>query len=454
MIACLQPIIDGWFLLEPALFAAFFTHKVVENTSLSIPFRVGEMRLECNPSLLDDMCEGEVEARLRYEMIRILLGHPYQRRPIGAHGELLTLASNCTIWGNYPSTKYLGCANMGLARGLCFEEYYALLQELMMSTSVGEGGEETADRCDESDACDAPGEGEESPNGEGDEESGGEMNLPSLTDDSDGDGGMSKGADGGISKGADGGNGRKSAVLTSKLSEASALWQEDELAQEEIRQTIRGLSQSDSWGTLPENIVETIKSTLVVKVDYRKILSLFRASILSTNRHLTRMLPSRRYGFEFMGSKRDFATSLLVAVDVSGSVDTKQVEVALVVINRAFKYGIQRIDVVQFDTELKGPVVVLSKAARTLAIEGRGGTCFQPVIDYYAKSPCDGLLIITDGYAPAPTLPARFAKRVLWMLYNDSAYRSADRYTLPSELNWIASTPRYKYLILPPPSSV
>ena len=135
----LKNIIDEWFVLEPALFTAFFTHKVVENTTMSIPFRVGEMRLECNPSLIEDMSEAEVEARLRYEMIRILLGHPYQRQPRDAQAELLTLASNCTIFGNYRSTKYLDCGDMGFQRGLSFEEYYALLKELMPQTP-GKGG--------------------------------------------------------------------------------------------------------------------------------------------------------------------------------------------------------------------------------------------------------------------------------------------------------------------------
>ena len=119
-------------------------------------------------------------------------------------------------------------------------------------------------------------------------------------------------------------------------------------------------------------------------------------------------------------------------------------------INRGFKYGIQHIDVVQFDTDLKGEVIAFKKVKTTIAIKGRGGTCFQPIIDYYAKSTYDGLLIITDGFAPAPTLPPRFSKRVLWMLYNESAYTSDNRYTLPAHLQWIAKTPKYKYLILPP----
>lgn len=448
MTAQLKRIIDDWFLLEPVLFAAFFTHKVVENTTMSIPFRVGEMRLEYNPSLIENMGEVEVEARLRYEMIRILLGHPYQRQPIGAQAELLTLASNCTIFGNYRLTKYLDCGDMGLPRGLCFEEYYALLRNLMPPTP-GKGGNEADDNSDENDeednddsnkGADGASEGDDSDSGESEDSSSGEGDENS--ENSEGTDNNEEANSGGI--------GKNSSKRSQKLSEASELWKEDELAQEEIHQAVQEISQSDSWGTVPGNIVEMIKSTLVAKVDYRKILSLFRASILSTSRHLTRMLPSRRYGFEFMGSKRDFTTSLLVAIDVSGSVSDKQVEVALAVINRGFKYGVQQIDVVQFDTELRGEVMEFKKAKSTLAIEGRGGTCFQPIIDYYAKSKYDGLLIITDGEAPAPILPPRFPKRVLWMLYNESTYKSANRYTLPKHLKWITQTPKYRYLILPP----
>jgi len=53
-------------------------------------------------------------------------------------------------------------------------------------------------------------------------------------------------------------------------------------------------------------------------IDYW-VLRLFRRSVLSERRRLTHMKPSRRYDFLYFGSRYEFATRLLVAVDISGS---------------------------------------------------------------------------------------------------------------------------------------
>ena len=67
-------------------------------------------------------------------------------------------------------------------------------------------------------------------------------------------------------------------------------------------------------------MVELIQKAAEGKIDYRNALRAFRSSILSQKRHLTRMYPSRRFGFEQMGSRYEFTTRLLVAIDTSGSV--------------------------------------------------------------------------------------------------------------------------------------
>lgn len=80
----------------------------------------------------------------------------------------------------------------------------------------------------------------------------------------------------------------------------------------------------------------------------------------------------------------------------------------------------------------------------------RGGTAFQPVIDYYCLvKKYDGLIIITDGWADKPTLPHNFKGYILWMLYGDNAYKSSNRYTLNDYTKWIVTFPRSRYLILP-----
>ena len=73
----------------------------------------------------------------------------------------------------------------------------------------------------------------------------------------------------------------------------------------------------------------------------------------------------------------------------------------------------------QFDTEL-GDVVTLSKAAESIQITGRGGTCFQPFINFVANHPnYDGAIIYTDGYAMQPTIPPSMRVPLCWILRSE-----------------------------------
>ena len=193
--------------------------------------------------------------------------------------------------------------------------------------------------------------------------------------------------------------------------------------------------EENLWGSLGGTIKQMIEAGLVVAMDYKKILASFRANILSDRRERTRTRPNRRYGFEYMGSRYAFTTKLLVAVDVSGSVSDKSLSQFLSIINRFFKYGIKSIDVIQFDYEIKEEILSLKKAKKFVQILGRGGTAFQPPIDYFsAHTEYDGLIIFTDGYADPPQVKTR--RRILWVLTDAESYNGAK--------NWINNLPRNK----------
>jgi len=82
-----------------------------------------------------------------------------------------------------------------------------------------------------------------------------------------------------------------------------------------------------------------------------------------------------------------------------------------------------QIDVVQFDTKL-GEVQTLLKASENIKVKGRGGTCFQPFIDFVAKHPeYDGALIYTDGYASKPTIPATMRTPLCWALRSEKEFK-------------------------------
>ncbi len=199
----------------------------------------------------------------------------------------------------------------------------------------------------------------------------------------------------------------------------AGLWEEDQWMQEGIRQAVE---QITSWGSLPGDLVEKIQAAMRPKLDYRKVLSGFRSSILCSKRKLTRMRPNRRSGFQYMGSIRQLRTNYLVAVDVSGSISNDDLKFFFSTINRFFKYGVEKIDALTFDTSLGEPVT-LTRAEAGFKVKGRGGTNFQPVVDFMAEhGEYDGLIIITDGYAPKPVVTARLKGRLLWILRSEKEY--------------------------------
>ena len=139
-----------------------------------------------------------------------------------------------------------------------------------------------------------------------------------------------------------------------------------------------------------------------------------------------------------MGSIYDLASKLLVAVDVSGSIDNRTLQAFYSVIARFFKYGMESIDVVQFDVGMR-EVSTFKKRQTQIDVEGRGGTEFQSLFDYIKdKRWYDGLIIFTDGYASEPIVDFRMRTKVLWVCRSESDYkRHVDWMKKTGKVCWI-----------------
>lgn len=408
----IHKIVEDWFLMEPALFVIWCTHKLVKNEKVAVPMRSGRQMIEFNPEMMKDWNEGEIAERLRFEVLRILLGHPYMRQPFKARKGILGLASDITLKSLYKDSSTLPVpSDLIYEKGKCFEEYYALVKKYVEQKET-----ETYSPRYESDG--------------------------GLLD--DGGGGQDDEAD-------IGGDTSEIENMMRPYTEAAELWEEDQLMQESIKEKIEQVKRMNQWGSLPGKVVDEILASTIVRIDYRQILSMFRASVLSSSRKLTRMLPSRRYGFEYMGSKRDFTTELLVAIDVSGSVTNEGISQALSIINRFFKYGVENIDVIQFDYGLQGEKMTMKKALKDkFKVQGRGGTDFQAPIDLFIKDSYDGLIMITDGFAAVPEVPKVFRGNILWLIYENEWFDISRKQGLNKELSWIKDFPRSRYTVLPP----
>jgi len=290
---------------------------------------------------------------------------------------------------------------------------------------------------------DGNGESENTPNkpDEDDNAGGGGKN----TGNEDKDSIDSKDGGGGGKNGDDLSGGREAGTEKSELEQVAELWEEDQETESSVNELIEIAESCDTWGTIDGKIKGLIKASLKIDMDYRKMLRHFKTSIISNKRRLTRMKPNRRFGFLQMGSRYETATNLLLAVDVSGSVTDKSLSRFFSVINRFFKYGIEKTDVIQFDHELKSETPVeFKKAKKTIEITGRGGTSFQPAADYYCSHPeYDGLIYFTDGYAPPPVFNTKRVIDVLWVLTGKGEY---DRHR-----QWIGQIKRNRATYIPLP---
>ncbi|MBR4134004.1 MAG: hypothetical protein IKU04_05725 [Bacteroidales bacterium] len=357
-------ILERWFLSEPALFQVMCMHDIVENGNMACAVRTGKRRLEYNPAFVAEMGDEALDQALRTEAIRILLKHPYQRRPEGCSQQAAAVGSNITVGDNYdmPSFNIERPKDFGLSAGEAYEWYSRRIQEM-----VGHEEEHAGPGC---------------------------QGVRDL---------------------------RENEERNTALSE---LWDEDEITVALIDGIIEGVR---SWGTIKGAFAEKLLASTRARINWRNILAGFRGSILSSKRRLTRMRPNRRTGFDNMGSIRRFDTRLLVAVDVSGSISSSDLAHFYGVINSAFRYGFTAVDVVQFDAGVR-VVQSLHKVMRDVAVIGRGGTSFQEPIDYAAENGYDGLVMLTDGCAPEPQVPDRMNGRIVWVCNSQKSYDQAHRW--------------------------
>ena len=96
----ISDILEGWYLREPVLFQVLCAHDIRENASMPCPVRSGRRLVEYNPDLVREMSDRALEQALRTEAVRILLKHPYQRRPDGCCQQAVAVGS----WEASPST--------------------------------------------------------------------------------------------------------------------------------------------------------------------------------------------------------------------------------------------------------------------------------------------------------------------------------------------------------------
>ena len=351
---CFQPLFGTVFL---------FLNKRIEN---SIPtMAVGVIRkvdiaLFFNSSFVDKMTDLELRAVLKHEALHILLHHISRTQKHEYNPKLFNYAADMVINQNieglpdgaiYPETYEL-------ERGLSADLYYKLLKKKQ-------------------------------------EEGGGELTNPNS------------------GNGETGGEGI----------DDHSMW--GDFDKEIIEQKARAIAKrameeqdKQGWGSISGGLIDQIRSANKPKCNWKRELKYFINKLILMGRKSTRKRDNRRtyetHPYLNPGTRRDYKSKLLLAIDTSGSVSDKELQAFLNEMNGMVDNVY--CEVICFDTKLYGNPKPFTKKVKELDIEGRGGTDFNPVIQYVNEHKYDGLIVFTDGYAPFPPKPKA---RVMWVVVGE-----------------------------------
>lgn len=167
-------------------------------------------------------------------------------------------------------------------------------------------------------------------------------------------------------------------------------------------------------GTIPGGVaerVEAMKITEPPKFNWKAYLRRYIGNSTKYNVRKTKRKKSKRFELDF-GMKIESFSHVLLAIDSSASVSTEEVKEFLREIHHMDKTG-HDFSLVFADTSMGE--VRKYKRNQPVEIEGRGGTDFNEVVNYYVanKNKYSTLIYLTDGEAPAPSAKI---KNVLWVL--------------------------------------
>jgi predicted metal-dependent peptidase len=199
---------------------------------------------------------------------------------------------------------------------------------------------------------------------------------------------------------------------------------EKKLIQKQVEYQMKEVTEQvrKSRGTVPaefQQLIDELFKEEPPKFNWKAYLRNFVGGSTQTLAKKTRRKKSRRFpanpGLKIIEQRR-----VLVGIDTSGSVSSSELAEFFHEMHHMHKTGTE-ITVVQCDTKISSIKKYRTPEDGKIEITGRGGTYFDPVVDYYndniRKYSC--LIYFTDGEAPNPERNPN--GRTLWVLSEQSS---------------------------------
>ena len=191
---------------------------------------------------------------------------------------------------------------------------------------------------------------------------------------------------------------------------------EKQLIQNQINSQIKTAAEQTikMRGTIPAEMQAIVDELFKPKprvFDWKAYFRRMLGSIYDINIKKTRRKESIRFPGA-AGIKHKKKVSILVAVDTSGSVNDEELKDFFSEITYIYKAG-ARITILECDAVISANYEYTGKW--TGKVHSRGGTDFQPVIDYYRKNMKDyaALVYFTDGEC---SIPNNVPRDTIWVI--------------------------------------
>jgi predicted metal-dependent peptidase len=189
--------------------------------------------------------------------------------------------------------------------------------------------------------------------------------------------------------------------------------QMDRLLKEAAEQTVK------KRGTVPGNIqhyLDEIAKLEPAKFNWRGYIRRFTGVSTKVFTKKIRRKPNKRFTAN-PGVKVKMKQHMLLAIDTSGSVSNDELGEFMNEIHHIYKCGVD-ITVIQCDTSIRSIEPFNPKGQ--LKVHGRGGTEFDPVLDYYNANlrKYTSLVYFTDGECSTRVKPKA---PILWVLSEQSS---------------------------------
>ena len=189
-----------------------------------------------------------------------------------------------------------------------------------------------------------------------------------------------------------------------------------EIAKERLKEAVKKAaeeaSRSNSWGSVSQATRQQILDSIATNVDWRKVPRYFIKTSQRSSKRSTIKKINKRYAYVHPGKKIQRQAKIAVAIDQSGSVNDQMLAAFFSELNNLAKLA--EFTVIPFDHEVDESKIYVWKKGENRKRERvlTGGTCFDAPTEYVNNNNFDGMIVLTDMYAPKPK---RCKAQRMWM---------------------------------------